>query len=94
MTRLVAAGLLAASILVPLTAQVEETAGAPRIPLAEFKQLLASGNVLVIDVRDAQSYVTGHIPGARSVPLDSLLTPKTLESLKAVGSRPIVLYCA
>lgn len=94
MTRLLAAALLAASMLVPIAAQVEETANAPRIPMAEFKQLMASGKVLVIDVRDTQSYVTGHIPGAQSAPLDALLTPKILEVLKAAGSRPIVLYCA
>lgn len=94
MRRVLAAALLAVSTLVPVTAQVDETANAPRIPMAEFKQLMASGKVLAIDVRDTQSYVTGHIPGAQSAPLDALLTSKMVDTLRAAGSRPIVLYCA
>lgn len=94
MKRVLTAALLALSILAPLMAQVDDTSNAPRIPMVEFKRLMASGNVLVVDVRDAQSYVTGHIPGARSAPLDTLLAPKTLDVIKAAGSRPIVLYCA
>jgi len=91
---LLAGVLLAASTLTPLAAQVDETANAPRIPMAEFKPLMTSGKVLVIDVRDTQSFVTGHVPGAQSVPLDTLLAPKTLDVLKGAGNRPIVLYCA
>jgi len=91
---LLAGVLLAASTLTPLAAQVDETASAPRIPMAEFKPLMTSGKVLVIDVRDTQSFVTGHVPGAQSVPLDTLLAPKTLDVLKGAGNRPIVLYCA
>jgi len=91
---LLAGVLLAASTLTPLAAQVDETASAPRIPMAEFKPLMTSGKVLVIDVRDTQSFVTGHIPGAQSIPLDTLLAPKTLDVLKGAGNRPIVLYCA
>ena len=86
--------LLAASMLTPMAAQVDDTANAPRIPMAEFKPLMVSGKVLVVDVRDAQSFVTGHIPGAQSAPLDTLLAPKTLDVLKTAGNRPIVLYCA
>jgi len=95
MTRVLLAGvLLATSMLTPMAAQVDETANAPRIPMAEFKPLVMSGKVLVVDVRDAQSFVTGHIPGAQSAPLDTLLAPKTLDVLRAAGNRPIVLYCA
>jgi len=32
-------------------------------------QLIQSGNVEVIDVRERHEWVTGHIPGARHVPL-------------------------
>src|SRR6478672_5768149 len=39
---------------------------------------LARGDVVVLDVRPAPEYGAGHIPGARSVPLDALasLAPK------------------
>ena len=95
MTRVLLAGaLMAATMLTPMAAQVDETANAPRIPMAEFKPLMTTGKVLVVDVRDTQSFVTGHVPGAQSAPLDTLLAPKTLEVLRAAGNRPIVLYCA
>jgi len=94
MTRTLAVLLLAVSILASLAAQVDDTANAPRIPIVEFRQLMTSGKVIVVDVRDAQSYVTGHIPGARSAPLDTLLAPKTVDALKTAGGLPIVLYCA
>ena len=61
--------------------------------MAEFKKLLAANTVLVIDVRDAQSFATGHIPGARSIPLGSLLEPARVAELKA-AKKEIVLYCA
>lgn len=34
--------------------------------------LIAAGNLDVIDVRDARDWASGHVPGARSVPLDEL----------------------
>jgi ubiquinone/menaquinone biosynthesis C-methylase UbiE len=39
-----------------------------RISLDEFKRLLAVDGVIVVDVRDGQSYREGHIPGALSMP--------------------------
>ncbi len=72
-------------------AQNDELARAPRVSLSEFKALLARGDVLVLDVRDQQSYKNGHIPGARSLPLAELASrAPQLRSEK----RPIVAYCA
>jgi rhodanese-related sulfurtransferase len=41
-----------------------------------LKQLLERlpNNVCIVDVRDADQFAAGHIPGARSIPLDTLLT--------------------
>jgi 3-mercaptopyruvate sulfurtransferase SseA len=81
------------ALAAPATPQQAQPAPAPRIPMAEFKKLQAENNVLVIDVRDAQSFATGHIPGARSMPLATLLEPANLADLKAT-KKEIVLYCA
>jgi predicted sulfurtransferase len=62
-----------------------------RIPLIEFKKLVDADAVLVIDVRDAESYASGHIPGALLVPLEDL--EKQVPRLKA-SKKPIVAYCA
>jgi predicted sulfurtransferase len=64
---------------------------APRISQAEFKKLQAASEVLVVDVRDAESFKAGHIPGAILVPLNEL--PQHLDELRA-SKKPIVTYCA
>jgi rhodanese-related sulfurtransferase len=74
-------------------AQGPTNADASRIAMDEFKKLHAQGRVLVIDVRGADAYAEGHIPGARSMPLASLSDPAVVASLKGT-TKPIVTYCA
>ena len=38
----------------------------------ELQRRLAAGAVIAVDVRPAEEYTAGHIPGARSIPLDQL----------------------
>lgn len=61
----------------------------PRIPLTDAKQKIDSGSVTLIDVRDADSYIAGHIPGAIQIPLARIegeipYLPRT---------KPILTYC-
>ncbi|MGZ7080955.1 MAG: rhodanese-like domain-containing protein, partial [Thermoanaerobaculia bacterium] len=44
----------------------------PRIKPQELRDRIARGEVTVIDVRDAQSYLAGHIPGALHIPMTRL----------------------
>jgi len=61
-----------------------------RIGVDEAKKLVDSGTP-VIDVREPHEFVTGHIPGAKLVPLNSFLrSPK--QHLPAGG--PVMLVCA
>lgn len=46
-------------------------------------------NICVVDVRDAESYAAGHVPGARNVPIDALVA--AFSSLDK--DRTIVTYC-
>lgn len=62
-----------------------------RIPFDEFKKLWDQDAVLTLDVRDANSYRNGHIPGSVSLPLGQI--PSKTEELKK-EQRPIVAYCA
>lgn len=55
----------------------------------ELMRRVRSGEVTVLDVRPAQEYRAGHIPGARSVPLSEL--KKHLAKLPR--SREVVAYC-
>ena len=62
-----------------------------RVSVDEAKELIKSG-VQVIDVRTPTEYSGGHIPEARSVPLDSILArPRDL--IKAETSEKILFVC-
>jgi rhodanese-related sulfurtransferase/DNA-binding transcriptional ArsR family regulator len=52
-------------------------------------EAVASGRVLVIDVRPADEYATGHLPGAVSMPLDELR--RRLDDVPA--DQEVVAYC-
>ena len=60
---------------------------------AEFPPLQANKSVLVVDVRDADSFANGRIPGAIHVPVRDIET--RLRSVKkAAKGRVIVTYCS
>jgi 3-mercaptopyruvate sulfurtransferase SseA len=86
---------LAALAVLGAAAAARPEAGAAtepgRITLDDFKKQLDAGKLMVIDVRSADSYRTGHIPGSISVPLGEL--EHHLPQLKA-QKKPIVAYCA
>jgi rhodanese-related sulfurtransferase len=42
------------------------------ITVQQAQSLISDGNVDVVDVRDCREWATGHIPGARLVPMDKL----------------------
>ena len=63
----------------------------PRISIDEVKALMAKKQVVLIDVRDPQSFAEGHMPGAINVPFDHL--PNHVEAWKK-EKRLLVTYCA
>jgi len=89
-TTLAAVGLGAAVPLVLAARQSPDDPMAFRIELAEFQQLHAKQGVYVIDVRNPQAYLDGHVAGAVSIPLGEI--DLKVEELRLV-ERPIVTYC-
>jgi predicted sulfurtransferase len=90
-------GLIAAYAVAQAKAGIPAAGAVPmpttdRIPMAEFKKLMATNDVVILDVRSADSYAAGHIPGALSMPEDTL-TAAVAEKLKKMG-KPIVTYCS
>ena len=89
------AGLAIAAATAGLAAQAPVTnadlAAVPRVSQAEFKKLLAAGQILPIDVRDAHAYENGHIPGALSV---SFVDVEIMANRLLKEPKPIVAYCA
>jgi uncharacterized membrane protein YdjX (TVP38/TMEM64 family)/rhodanese-related sulfurtransferase len=97
---LLALALLAAVAFLPrlikrIRADGAGTAVLPKLTSADLKQRLdESGNgVLVLDVRTPGDYAgpSGHIPGARNIPVEEL--PHRLVELEAYRDRPIALVC-
>jgi rhodanese-related sulfurtransferase len=64
-----------------------------RTSLADFEVLQARGTVLVVDVRNDDSFRAGHIPGAINVPIDEV-ERRTAEIISRAGSLAIVTYCS
>jgi rhodanese-related sulfurtransferase len=64
-------------------------AGAPRIDQAELKAFVDANNVTLLDVRDADSYLASHIPGALQIPLARVEG----EVPYLPRAKPIVAYC-
>jgi rhodanese-related sulfurtransferase len=60
-----------------------------RVSGEELMQRVRKGEVTVLDVRPAQEYRAGHIPGARSVPVSELKR----HLAKLPKNREIVAYC-
>jgi rhodanese-related sulfurtransferase len=60
-----------------------------QVSAEELEQRLARGDVVVLDVRSEREYVSGHIAGARSAPVDEL--DAVVEKLPR--RREIVAYC-
>ncbi len=74
-------------------------AAVPRISTAEAKDLMAKGNVLVVDVRDpAEVTKSGKVPGAVNVPrglLEFRADPATPTHDKNFdATKTVIIYCA
>jgi rhodanese-related sulfurtransferase len=71
---------------------------APRISQPDFKKLVASNNVLIVDTRNVDAYEISHIPGAVLLPLEGLMTwPAEYEKVAQTiqkSRKPVVTYCA
>jgi rhodanese-related sulfurtransferase len=59
------------------------------VDATELMERLSEGSVVVLDVRPEEEYRAGHVPGALSVPVDSL--EAALQSLPK--GKEIVAYC-
>ncbi len=56
----------------------------------ELASMLAAGEAVVVDVREPEEFVAGHIPGAVNLPLSHF----SARLLPDTGDRQIVLSCA
>jgi rhodanese-related sulfurtransferase len=81
----------------PAPAPAATTAGAPRgVAAVDQATLLArlvdqDAGLIVLDVRTAEEYAAGHVPGARNIAHE--LLPARLAELADARDRDIVVYC-
>jgi rhodanese-related sulfurtransferase len=67
-------------------------AGAPETAAKTLREELGNdGKILVIDVRSAQEYATGHIPGAVNIPIEDL--SRKIAALKVPKDKTIITVC-
>ena len=67
----------------------ESTASVPRIAAEDVREKLRANEIVLVDVRDAASYSTSHIPGALHIPFASV--EGAMKGLPK--GKPIVTYC-
>jgi rhodanese-related sulfurtransferase len=65
------------------------SAGGPWVNTAEATHLINREDALVLDVRDPGEYGTGHILGAKNVPLSRLGDAEVAKR----KDRPVIVYC-
>ncbi len=61
-----------------------------RITVQQAKEMMERGDIQVIDVREPNEYQEGHVPGAKLIPVNSVLT--RIQELN--HDRDIVFVCA
>jgi len=90
-----ASSVPAASTPLPAIDRKDEEWKSPdlRIGVDEFKKLVAAKNVLVLDVRDPDSYRDGHLPGAELIMVEDIAAGQVTERLRS-ERRAIVTYCS
>ncbi len=66
-----------------------DEASVRRVKPADLRAAMQRGNVIVIDVRDLDSYAAGHIPGAMHIPLSFMETQVPY----IPRNKAVVTYC-
>ncbi len=63
-----------------------------RIDAPRAKELIDSGQVVLIDVREQNEWDEGYIPGATRISVNDIVSMKRVEEIPQ--DKPVVFYCA
>jgi len=85
---IVVAFVSGAMLLWPL---VRRSAGGPWVTPAQATHLINREDALVIDVREANEFASGHVLGAKNVPLARMETAGA--DFMKKKDRPVIVYC-
>lgn len=85
--------LLGVAVGIPAGQHAPVAPGAKQTPAEKLKQELGQGKkALIIDVRDAEEFAAGHVPGAINIPIAEL--GKRIAEMKPSKDTMIVTVCA
>jgi rhodanese-related sulfurtransferase len=73
--------------LTNLIAKLLGSSSMPAIEHDDMQKAVESGECHIIDVREANEYASGHIPGAKNYPLSSF------DPAKLPSDKPVILVC-
>jgi rhodanese-related sulfurtransferase len=71
---------------------VRRAGGGPSVSAAQATQLINREDALVLDVRDPGEYGSGHILGAKNVPLSRIAAGGSEIAAKR-KDKPVIVYC-
>jgi rhodanese-related sulfurtransferase len=71
---------------------VRRAGGGPAVSAAQATQLINREDALVLDVRDPGEYGTGHVIGAKNVPLSRIEAAGSEIAAKR-KDKPVIVYC-
>jgi rhodanese-related sulfurtransferase len=66
-------------------------AGGTQIGTLEATRLMNQGHALILDVRDAPEFASGHLPRARHIPMQEL--SKRIEEIGKYKDKPVIVTC-
>ena len=84
--------LAAAGLLLSLASCSVSVPGVKSVGANEFEKLMQNGDLQLLDVRTAEEFAQGHIPGATNIDVQQ---PDFLEKVQSALSRkrPVGIYC-
>lgn len=78
-----------AAVIVAAMAWAGPAAAAGKIGMDELRAGLEAGRVVLVDVREPDEFVAGHVPGAVNVPVSQM----SLAALPPAGDKTVVVMC-
>jgi rhodanese-related sulfurtransferase len=70
---------------------VRRTTGGPWVSATQATQLINREDALVVDVREPNEFASGHVLGAKNLPLAKIAAPGA--ELAKKKERPVIVYC-
>ena len=87
---LIAVALVSGAML--LWPYLRRAGGGPSVSAAQATQLINREDALVLDVRDPGEYGTGHVLGAKNVPMSRIQAAGSEIAAKR-KDKPVIVYC-